>query len=262
MQKPFATWVDNFAEPEWASLPATHITRTIDFEKAILAGELTPRWCETIKKEVVFLFYGRAAYRVNEDGAIRSEALCPVCLVLDPSIIKQLSHLYPFDTGAFARRLYTRALGPGIPFEDFELTHNPRLADKLINGVWQSFEGYLDGDNRTVPSVEKLADVTEMAPRMYLELLKNRMRNEPDDRVGSIEIGVDSSINLKEVLMAVILPDAFDLDVVKESSWLGKLQATRVDIRFYHYVPGRGPEWYHAHVETELKNYFREKGML
>src|SRR5215217_5621888 len=97
----FREWVDKQSDPGWGLMPLTHITKGIGAEDIIRSGSVSPTHCDVFDEPLAYFFYGRPAYRVTGDGAIRVEAACPYCFIFSSALIETATDIYAFDTGPF-----------------------------------------------------------------------------------------------------------------------------------------------------------------
>ena len=142
---------------------------------------------------------------------------------------------------------------------DFSLERNPGRPNKLINSLYQSKASYFDGDVSKID--DNLAAPRDFLARTYIDLVKSVGRNEPDDRVGTIEVVVGETVNLAGNLLAVVIPDILWNDKA-DDSWLGQLQQLNVEILPFRYLHGREPEHHHAMIEAEVRGYYERKSHL
>src|SRR6266705_1300157 len=87
-------------------LPLVHITRAYAFDYIVDGDTLEPSACEVFKEKILYLFYGRPAYRAKEGNNARLEFEWPIVFVFNPEKISEIKRIFPFDTGAFAQQLY------------------------------------------------------------------------------------------------------------------------------------------------------------
>lgn len=257
----FREWIDKQPAPEWPLMPLTHITKGLTAEDVIRAGKVDTHECSVLGQSVAYFFYGRPAYRLTDDGAVKVEAACPFCFIFDPNIIHQAEKIHAFDTGAFAKRLYKHILQEEMDIADFSLEKSLDRPNKLISRVFGSMQTYFDGDTSKIVSVEEGAEPYEFHARAYLQLLASPGRNEPDDRICTIEIAFSNPVSLGGQLKAVIVPITLWNDRTK-TPWLHELHSSGVAIRPYLFVPGRHPEHYHALLEASVRDYYAELGVM
>src|SRR6266403_3124931 len=85
-------------------LPLVHTSRCEHLPGIASSNTLEPHPCTIFQESLIYLFYGRPAYR-SRVGIKGGEpiALCPVCLVFKPrTISRSLHRVFPCDTGAVA----------------------------------------------------------------------------------------------------------------------------------------------------------------
>ena len=210
---------------------------------------------------MAYFFYGRPAYRLAGDGAVKVEAACPFCFIFNASLIDKAKTVFAFDTGAFDDRLYKHILVDEMKVEDFSLEKDSTRPNRVISAVFGSRQNYFDGDISKIPTPEALTKPWDFHARAYLHLLKSPGRNEPDDRICSIEVIFGENVPLKGNLLAAIVPHTL-WDNGNHAPWLQELQADGVSIAPYIFVPGRHPEHYHAQLEAAVRALYQGWGAL
>lgn len=206
-----------------------------------------------------YCFYGRPAYRIHGDGTIKVEAACPFCFLFKPDLIKEADRIFPFDTGAFEKRMYKHILMKEMNLGDFSLERKVERPNKLISKIFETKTAYFDGDTSKIDS--KQAERWEFLAQAYLQLIASPGRNEPDDRVWSIEISFKNPIQLDGNLIAVVVPHTL-WQPPEPAPWLAKLSSNGIDILPYNFVPGRGPDYYYANIEGVIRDAYRTWGAL
>ncbi|MEH2510689.1 hypothetical protein V1291_002043 [Nitrobacteraceae bacterium AZCC 1564] len=255
----FRDWIDSQKDPKWKLLPLTHITKGVTAHDIIDTGSIEPTQCEVFNEPLAYFFYGRPAYRIGGDGAVKVEASCPYCFIFDSALIDKAKGIYAFDTGAFQNRLYKHYLSEEMNARDFSLGNDTSRPNKIIAKTFGSQISYFDGDLTKVVSADNGADPWEFHARAYLNLLKSPGRNEPDDRICSIEIVLGEPVPLSGNLNAVVVPHTL-WDKTKKAPWLKDLSDQGVEILPYLFVPGRHPEHYHALLEVAVRKRYEEQG--
>jgi hypothetical protein len=251
----FRAWVDAQSAPGWGLMPLTHIAKGLGAEDIIRDGRLKAQKRRASKESYAYLFYGRPGYRVGGDGPIRVEAACPYCFIFSEAVIKNAREIFPFDTGAFNNRMYKHALLDEMQVEDFSLGADSSRPNKIIAKVFSSRRTYFDADTTKMVEPEVAAQPWEFLPRAYLNLLASRGRNEPDDRICSIEIVFGQDIPLKGNLRAVVVPHTI-WGTGQSAPWLQRLNREGIEIAPYNFIPNRNPEYYHALLESAVRDLF------
>lgn len=253
----FREWVDELPDPNWAPMPLTHIARALVAADIAKAGSVDLTKCEVFGKPLAYFFYGRPAYRLSGDDAIKIEALCPCCFIFDAKLIDKAEAIFAFDTGAFAQRLYKHMLTDDMAAEDFSLGKDKSRPNKLIMRTFGSRLAYFQGDIYAIPDPATISKAYEFHVRSYLNLLKSPGRNEPDDRICSIEVILSEKVPLNDSLLAVIVPHTLWHD---GAPWLKDLHNAGAIVQPYNFVPGRHPEYYQAQLEAAAKVLYEKWG--
>ena len=118
---------------------------------------------------------------------------------------------------------------------------------------------YFQGNIYAIPDPTTITKSYEFHARSYLNLLTSPGRNEPDDRICSIEIILAEKVPLKGSLLAVIVPHTLWED---EAPWLKDLHNAGANIQTYVFVPGRHPEYYQAQLESAARELYEKWGSL
>ncbi len=255
----FREWVDGQLNPNWPPMPLTHITKALSAADIAKSGYVDVVKCDLFGKPLAYFFYGRPAYRVSGDGAIKIEAACPCCFIFNAKLIEKAEAIFAFDTGAFSKRLYKHMLTDEMAVEDFSLGTDVSRPNKLILKTFGSRLAYFQGDIYAIPDPTTITKSYEFHARSYLNLLTSPGRNEPDDRICSIEVILGEKIPLKESLLAVIVPHTIWDD---EAPWLKNLHKAGATIQPYNFVPGRHPDYYQAQLEAAAKELYERWGSL
>jgi hypothetical protein len=258
----FKEWVDKQPDPKWPLMPLTHITRGIGAQDIVSANEVGVTECTVFGEPLAYFFYGRPAYRIGGDGAVRIEAACPYCFIFNADLIDKAKAIFAFDTGAFAKRLYKHILVDEMQIEDFLLEKNKLRLNQIISTVFGSREAYFDGDLSKIPDPDTITKSWEFQARAYLHLLTSPGRNEPDDRICSIEIVFGEKLPLSGGnLLAIVVPHTL-WDGDTKAPWLEKLQGQGVAIAPYLFIPGKPPEYYHALLEAAVRTLYKGWGAI
>jgi hypothetical protein len=257
----FRDWVDSKPDPDWPLMPLTHITKGIGAQDVSQAGKIAPTECDVFQEPLTYFFYGRPAYRVSGDGAIKVEAACPFCFIFNAELIEKSKAIFAFDTGAFDKRMYKHILLDEMDLEDFSLETDVGRPNRIISSVFKSKTAYFEGDLSKVADPGSLTTVWEFHARAYLDLILSRGRNEPDDRICSIEVIFGDPVSLEGNLLAVIVPHTLWVDN-QGAPWLEVLQADGVTIVPYLFIPNRHPEYYHAIMEAAVRDLYKVWGVL
>jgi hypothetical protein len=257
----FREWIDRQDEPDWRPMPLTHVTKALVAEDIIREDRITPRECSSLGDTLAYFFYGRPAYRANNDAVVKMEAACPYCFLFSEDVVRRAKKIFAFDSGAYQARMYKHVLLDEMELEDFSLETDSSRPNKLIRIAFGSQENYFDGNRAELADPLEVAEAWEYSARAYLELLASPGRNEPDDRICSIEVAFGDPVLLKGSLIAVVVPHTHWRDDGK-SPWLHQLEVRGVEIVPYTFIPGRHPEFYQTQMEEAVRQFYRRRGTL
>ncbi|MDB5678404.1 hypothetical protein [Sphingomonas bacterium] len=257
----FSEWVERHLSPNWPILPLTHITRGLKATDILRNGKIEPQYCDTLKGTFAFFFYGRPAYRCNGDKVVKLEASCPQCFIFKSDLLDRANQAYGFDTGAFGARMYSHVLDDDFDVEDFKIGTDRFSPNKLISATFESQDAYLSGDPRRVRDPASAAEPHEMEARSYLELLTSPGRNEPDDRICSIEIVFADPVKIDSDLLAIVVPHTLWNEDYKSPA-LVAVRDRAVEIIPFEFIPNRHPEHYQTLVELAVREFYRQSKIL
>lgn len=199
---PLWKWLQNF-EPELKSLSWCHTTDAYRLMSIIKKGKLSPQICPVFHESLAYFFYGRPAYRRNDNQQIRLTSKAPVIIVLRPEIIEIGSRIFPFDSGAFPDR-YAQWLHPDMRLRDFELECPSNAPQRFVSAFFKNNENYLKViPNETKPATNGIFEVESVS-----ELLRDPNAEPADDRRLAVELQVRQEIRFdSHNVSALILPD-------------------------------------------------------
>lgn len=257
----FAKWVDAATGAADSGLPLTHVTKGLRAQDVIHAGRIEPTDCAVFRSPLAYFFYGRPAYRYEAGSSVKLESACPFCFIFDPKLLRRARHIYPFDTGAFSARMYNHVLDDDFNIEDFDLGSEPDRPEKLISAAYLSRADYASGNKSGLLPIDTAAKAYDMEAKAYMSLLHSQGRNEPDDRIGTIEVQFGDPVPLAENLMALVIPHTFWINGDR-SPLIEGLEKNGADILTYEFIPGRPITHYHTLLEVTVRDYLRHKKFI
>lgn len=185
-----------------------------------MGDNLNPSYCKLFKENLIYLFYGRPAYRAKEGNNARLEFEWPIVFIFDPEKINSVKRAFPFDTGAFDLKLYEDFFAKESKLTDFALTPSLDSAKKLVSTLYVDHAEYYHGYSRKnveLPSRQfEIQGLYELArlPGLQGDRSDHKTR---DERSSAIEFQTPGPISFKEALIAIILPEPYlsDSEIVK-----------------------------------------------
>lgn len=255
----FREWVDRQSDPHWPMLPLTHVTRGTLAERISREGTIEPSPCRVLGKETAYFFYGRPAYRPSDARVVKAEFASPHCFIFKELLLGEADAIHAFDTGAHANRGYDHVLTEDMDTDDFNLVGDLSRPNKLIAKVFGSQASYYAGDRSKI--AEDIAEPFEHLANAYVQLLKSPGRNEPDDRICSIEVAIHDTVSLRRFLRAVVVPHTA-WNAKARAPWLEDIAYDGASIVTYDFVGGRPPEHYHVEIERSVRALYRDWEVL
>jgi hypothetical protein len=230
----------------------THVTDCANLGGLVQSGSLAPKLCSVFNEDLVFLFYGRPAYRRPWTG----EASCNldyarICLVLRDEVVAKAHRILPFDSGGFGR--YSSAFHDSLSISDFELTPGDHPL-KLIGAFYASLEHYWT----VQPIRPRQFAPTENIIRSYYQLIAGELAEKFDDRCAAIEVQLAETLGLENEVLAFIGPNQiFDDPAVQAlvKKWDAEPRGYRVTHVF-------NPPETSGRLYAEVERFLEDRGWL
>jgi hypothetical protein len=263
-------WLEDVV-PSHQGLVWCHTTDSYAFRDIMESGVCKLEACEVPAEKLLYLFYGRPAFRVRDDH-IGKAGVAPVVLLFDESLIHAGKRLYPFDSGAFNHNYYEQWFHRRMALKDFELACTADAARKVIAAFFGSAVNYL----KTAAQMGSKSCAGDFEVAAVFDLFRtygtyrsqggnadSPSAREPikvDDRRIAVELQLDADVSLDEqVLRAVIYPD--ELGPVE---WLERFKRTHPSIMFSEYMTGfdKTPGNFQALLEDRAFGLQKEMGYV
>ena len=237
-------------------LPLVHITKAEYLDSIIHNSSLIPSKCKVFDEDLLYLFYGRPAYRVSAGALPSTEpAFCPVSFVLKPrSINSLLARIYPFDTGAAKSGMFLPHIKPEC-LASYKLSPFINTARRLVKHFFGSNSSYYSGFARQglrFRARDKIAS-------SYYNLISERGKRSYDDRRSAIELQVNKPIGLNESLITVILPVSY---LQKPGVRKAIFSDWQIVPSHYRFENGTSPEEYTPIIRHILGDYLERGSVL
>lgn len=241
-------------EPTEGTLPLTHITRAYDFEEILEEEALQPETCVEFKEKLIYLFYGRPAYRAKQGCNGRLQYEWPIVFVFRPERIETIKRVFPFDSGAFKRQLYAEFFPKNSKINDFEVPPSLESARKLVRIFFSSNHGYFYGEVKTNLDLHRQYEAQGVAEMAMLPGGEGR-----DERSSAIEIQTNKPITLKDALLAILLPQMFfDDPEIKDAVARWNVE----HIEPYTVIHNMGKDGVVGGFYTRVEDLYRRLGFL
>jgi hypothetical protein len=237
-------------------LPLTHTTDGWSFRDIASHKRLEVMEGPAFKESLLYLFYGRPAYRAaTTQNATALTAFCMVSFLMRSELMPRPKRIFPFDSGAMKAKRFAPFMHPAMLAEHFELNSELEEARKLV--------GLFYGDNDRYYMGNVLVDIKfprlELEAQCYYSLILNVSLLSADDRKGTIEIQYDCDLELtSNNVMAVIAPEVFWDDKEISDFVRVELDAEQLSYDCFNAQPSEDTRA----IMQVARRYLRERGLL
>lgn len=248
-------------------LPYTHITDAYGFRNILENQKITPGFCNVFKENLLYLFYGRPAYRVGADtGKTSLNVFYPICILLKHDCLKTAERVYPFDSGAFDSGFFDDHMHKKFNCESFLVDPNltksgeiplPDIPSRIVSAFFADNSNYYKNNKVVEPLNFGLLD---FEVQCYHELIKTKKITVFDDRRSTIEIQTDKEIPLSsDTVEAVALPKSFMEDNEIFDAIVNKWKSTPLTYGIsFHSTP----DHFISLIIEEIGNFLKDKGCI
>ena len=184
-------------------LPLIHCTDFFSFREILNSSKLETTLCTVFDKELLYMFYGRPAYRVSSGvNCFTNSAYLPVAFLFEATNLTGIEQIYPFDTGAFNNGIFKSFIHPKSKLQDFELDKNVEQLSSFVEYFYGKNANYYLGRAKEITKHY----VNNIELETYYDIIRSTGNSEIDDRKYTIEISLNQAISLEGVVSNVILP--------------------------------------------------------
>lgn len=240
------------ATPVDGQLGLTHVTDCARLASLVQSEKLEPRPCDVFGENLVYLFYGRPAYRRPWPGDATSNLdYARICLIMRDAVAERAHRILPFDSGGYQR--YAGAFHDTLDIADFELAKGDHPL-KLIGAFYDSLEDYWT----MRPIQPREFPATQNVVRSYYQLITGGLAEAFDDRCAAIEVQLNEALPLEGEVLAVVGPNQiFDDPAV--TALLDKWGAEPRGYRLTHMF---NPPETSARLTAEVERFLEDRGWL
>ena len=192
-------------EPALPILPAVHITWGTNVSTIIDTNKLHLTWCKYYKKDLIYLFYGKPAYKLRRDASPTTRLLgdAAVCFVLNTNELPNMHRAFALDTGAAFGNRYNDNLPGKVSIDDFEMEAHCNSAAKLVSAFFGNNEKYVDGIVKSEIEISGLDVISDA----YKAIATTVVSTEFDERACTCELQYAVEIELnKDSVRCIVMP--------------------------------------------------------
>jgi len=238
-------------------LPLVHTTEYFHLASIQASNTLTTNKCAIFEEPLLYFFYGRPAYRDSSKTApTRDVGFYPVCLVFRAGAVSQkVRRLYPFDTAASQRGLYEPAIKPSEALASYRIPETVESARRIVSCFFETDERYLS--NSPKPALQFGAN--DVAAGSYYRLITGGGDPACDDRCSAVEVQIAESLDIREGIVAIVLPTCFLEDNTLANTLLNVWRAMPLT---YDADTGMRPLEFHGTIRYLIRQFYRQSRLL
>lgn len=185
-------------------LPLFHSCDGFTFRSILEDRAIKTSECDVFKLErLLYLFYGKPAYKSPFKQNTKLKSFFPVCFVLDGSAIDGIKRIMPFDSGAYNAGLFKDYLHPKMTMDSFFMHPKPSSIGKTVSYFFENNSNYFS----FTPKSDIVYDELDFEIESYHNLIRSVAQSPVDDRKACIEVQLEKDIQLTPgIVKAVIIP--------------------------------------------------------
>ncbi len=228
-----------------------HTTKdSIENHKNIIGKQrLSVSDCPVYKEPLLYLFYGRPAYKVPAPHY-------PMCFIfqLDDADVNNIRRKMAFDSGAFySKRMEKYFPGTTAKLEDFEIANVPmEYLPRFIKLFFDTNANYYDSKVH-----DPLPEYSEDLVNRYIAMIKSTDDSDLDDRRKSLEIQFSSDIDMSIKRPEMLIISSAYIENDDEKTILEELSGCSIEI----YEQSKSCD-FHMEINVLVRSYFGQKAVL
>ncbi len=238
-----------------STMPFMHTTDTYKFRNVMKEQILHKSYCDVFKEDLLYFFYGRPAYRVNEEKkAGNNPSNLPFCLIIRPDTVGDLKRIYPFDTGAFKLGAFDEYIHDDMKnHNSFYLGNSLDIPPKVVNTFFGGNKEYYFGEVKQDLTI----DFDDLEVQAYYNIIKDTGASIFDDRRYTIEVQTDKDLVINQDLdiIAVVLPSKAAEDPQFQKVIVGLWNALIIPYPMYRWIP---PKDFTLPIMTEVLRKYEQ----
>ena len=190
------------------SLPFFHTCRGRDFRGIFTKKFLIPSECPEFHEKLLYLFYGKPAYRIHSTGLSSKDiGRFPVCFVINTKSAGSIKRIFPFDTGALIHDVLKDVCGEEKNPAKYELGTDVDVISQFISFFYGSDKQYFMANPQI--SQRDIPGFSFELQQIYL-LISERSEKQWDNRAYTIESQCVTDISISKTnISAIIMPSIY-----------------------------------------------------
>lgn len=250
-------------EPTDENLPLLHTTNAFSFKSIYESDGIQSEECKVFNEPLTYLFYGRPAYR-TATGQIGFAAKFswPVVFVFHPEKLPKPKRVFPFDTGAFAKGLYSEFFDRRQKLAAFDVGSDIEMAARCVAAFYRNNHEYFINKSTKNPEIEEEDFYVNGVDSLLRsnQIWNGAIQNPRDERATSIEVQLEQGIDLETCPpQALILPQSY----VKVKSVQERIEAWNCrDVHYYETHNMQNYEFWHGQIYAKLSDIYKSLGLI
>ena len=245
-------------------LDLVHVTSVGAGREIVSLGQIEARPCAVFKRDLVYMFLARPAYRLR-NGAAKSDQInrFPCAFVIRPDMLGAPFHVYPFDTGAGVSGCYGDTVDPHVYLEDYELEADLSAAQRHIAWAFGGNRQYFEGD--LIPGLARGLHTWQSVGLGWLTIagLAGTGSNRPDKRASAVEVAYSTNLPLKGHARLAIFPQQLlEDDRGKNSAFIEDLTKHGLTWETYSWRPNETPDFFADEITRIVRRSLQNAGQL
>ncbi|MGY0779819.1 hypothetical protein ACW7BC_18170 [Azospirillum argentinense] len=207
-----------------------------------------------------YFFVGRPSYKYDGDTGEAEYWELPCCFVFEFNSIKGLKRVFPFDSGAFRKRMYPNYISK-MQWQDFDAGGVPDAPQKIIGAFFGSTNAYfkLTPKDKMSFEAEFSLGVFDEELRALHKLSMHKASSNFDDRRFSIEVQSEDDVDLRLVKpLAVIAPNVYYDDNNFRNCVANKWEAKAISYPIYSLSVSN----YYALIYERVEALYKSMGVM
>lgn len=254
LKLPFNTLVASHPHMH-SELPLVHTSVCEHFKGIVAQKSLKLVKCKVFKEPLLYLFYGRPAYRSRRGDLPTTDiAFCPILFVLNPiSIPQPYRRVFPFDSGAAKGSRFSPYVTKSAA-DKFLLEATTDQIRKLTHMFFDSIGDYFVGR----PKVGLKIKPPQSDAAQYYSLITHKGKADFDERRSAIEVQTQKAIQLANSLSLVIFPTPF----FDDSAFRKRIMSLSAEVLTYTVYQGSRPSDYYGVIRHEYERWLKKQGLI
>jgi hypothetical protein len=194
------------------ALPLVHSTPALHLRDIRQSQRLVAAPCDVFGGERLnYFFVGRPAYKYRADAGETPYWELPCCFIFDFMMMRPFTRVFPFDSGAFHRRLYPTYI-ESFDMAEFDVANIPDAPERIVGAFFGDARAYFGLRPKTEGEFNQQFSLGafDYEVKALHRLAFERTATSFDDRRLTIEVQTNSDVDMTiNRPLAVIAPSVF-----------------------------------------------------